>query len=230
MCWGHQVFCATSALDRERWNIGDHVNGDSTNAELSRRTINSVNQLSVYGAVADWCEELAQQMTAQASSSIGKPTAQVNEQLDSPLAAEDVSAIMTSLETNVSGDKISLPAGLGGGKGGTKLPRDPGHGVPGNVRTGKETWLVRVLNEPVGWTTSSLWVEPVCLSLSNCVAVGTFCAWTGWGLSFILLCLFVVVSNQKVERWTCPSSEEFLSAEKLRWVVFVPTACAEKWC
>ena len=33
---------------------------------------------------------------------------------------------------------------------------------------------------------------------------------------------------QKVEMWTCPSSEEFLSAEKLRGVVFVPGACAEK--
>ena len=151
MCCGHQVFCATSALDRETWNIVDHVNGDSTNAELLCRTINSVNQLSFFGAVADWCEELAQQMPALASSSIGKPTAQVNEQLDSPLAPEDVTVIMTSLETNVSGDKnLSLPAGLGGGKGGTKLSRDPGHGVPGNVQTGKETWLVRVLNEPVG--------------------------------------------------------------------------------
>ena len=32
---------------------------------------------------------------------------------------------------------------------GTKLSHGPGHAVPGNVRTGKETWLVRVLNEPV---------------------------------------------------------------------------------
>ena len=125
-------------LEKERWNIIDHFSGDVTNAELSCRTINSVNQLSVYGAVADWCEELAQQMLAQASSSIGKPTAQVNEQLDGPLAPEDVTAIVTSPETDVSGDKISLSAaGLEGGKGGTKLSRDPGHGVPGNVRNWK---------------------------------------------------------------------------------------------
>ena len=50
---------------------------------------------------------------------------------------------------------LSLPAGLGGGKCGTKLSHGPGHAVPGNVRTGKETWLVRVLNEPVSGTTSA---------------------------------------------------------------------------
>ena len=31
-----------------------------------------------------------------------------------------------------------------------KVAHGPGHAVPGNVRTGKETWLVRFLNEPVG--------------------------------------------------------------------------------
>ena len=45
---------------------------------------------------------------------------------------------------------LSLPAGLGDGKGGTKQSHGPGHAVPGNVRLGKETWLVRVLNELVG--------------------------------------------------------------------------------
>ena len=39
-----------------------------------------------------------------------------------------------------SGDNISLslPAGLGVGKGGIKLSHGPGHLVPGNVRRGKE--------------------------------------------------------------------------------------------
>ena len=35
-----------------------HFNGDSTNTELSLETIHSVNQLSVYGAVANWCHQL----------------------------------------------------------------------------------------------------------------------------------------------------------------------------
>ena len=41
---------------------------------------------------------------------------------------------------------LSLPAGLRDGKGGIKLSHGPGHPVPGNVRSGKETWLVRVLS------------------------------------------------------------------------------------
>ena len=50
---------------------------------------------------------------------------------------------------NVSNEALYV-IGLGDGKGGTKLSHGPGHAVPRNVRTGKETWLVRVLNEPVG--------------------------------------------------------------------------------
>ena len=49
------------------------------------------------------------------------------------------------------GDKISLCLqDWGDGQGGTKLSHGSGHAVPGNVRTGKETWLFRVLKEPVG--------------------------------------------------------------------------------
>ena len=33
------------------------IKGDSTTAELLFRVIISVNQLSIYGAVSDWCEE-----------------------------------------------------------------------------------------------------------------------------------------------------------------------------
>ena len=40
-----------------------HHNGDSSNAELLLRTITSVNQLSACGAISDWCEELAQQIS-----------------------------------------------------------------------------------------------------------------------------------------------------------------------
>ena len=38
-----------------------HYNGDLSNAEFLLRSIISVNQLSVYGAISDWCGELAQQ-------------------------------------------------------------------------------------------------------------------------------------------------------------------------
>ena len=37
-------------------------NGESATAKLSSRILVSVSQLSIYGAVADWCEALAQQI------------------------------------------------------------------------------------------------------------------------------------------------------------------------
>ena len=61
---GHPVFRATSALDRGNGGkLPVHYNGDLSNAELLFRTITLVNQLSAYGAISDWCEELAQQIS-----------------------------------------------------------------------------------------------------------------------------------------------------------------------
>ena len=55
---GHPVFRPTSASDRgflrkKGGQLSIHFNGESANAELLFRTINSVNRLSVCGAVAD---------------------------------------------------------------------------------------------------------------------------------------------------------------------------------
>ena len=49
-----------------------------------------------------------------------------------------------------SGDNLSLPPRLGGGKGSPEPPYSIGHAVPRITRSGKETWLVWFLNEPVG--------------------------------------------------------------------------------
>ena len=65
------------------------------------RTIISVNQLSIYGEVAEWCGEVARQISAPASSSIGKPIAHMNEQLDCSLAPEEVTVVMKPSETDV---------------------------------------------------------------------------------------------------------------------------------
>ena len=60
---GHPIFRVTSALERgELKGRGKgvktiHFNGSSDTIELILRTIISVNQLSVYGAVADLCRE-----------------------------------------------------------------------------------------------------------------------------------------------------------------------------
>ena len=61
---GHHVFKSTSALSRGvlKQRIGRctiHFNGDSMNTELLFQTVHSVNQLSVYGAVANCCHQFA---------------------------------------------------------------------------------------------------------------------------------------------------------------------------
>ena len=76
---GHLVFRASSALERgELKSKGKgvktiHFNGSDETIELILRTIISVNQLSIYGAVADLCKELARD-----SSKAGKPAANEN--------------------------------------------------------------------------------------------------------------------------------------------------------
>ena len=91
-CWGHDaqhsesrhlVFCAASALERgELKSEGKgmktihYFNGSDGTIELILRTIIPANQLSVYGAVADLCGEVARD-----SRGTGKPAA--NENLES---------------------------------------------------------------------------------------------------------------------------------------------------
>ena len=58
---GHTVFKSIFALGRgilEQKNNRDtiHFNADASNTELLFRIIHSVNQLSFYGAVSNWCE------------------------------------------------------------------------------------------------------------------------------------------------------------------------------
>ena len=61
---GHPIFRATSALERgelrskEKGKKSIHVDGSEEIIELILRTIVSVNQLSIYGAVADLCNGL----------------------------------------------------------------------------------------------------------------------------------------------------------------------------
>ena len=61
----HPIFRASNPLERgELESKGGgkksiHFNGIDSNTELLFRIIQSVNQLSIYGAVADPCEELS---------------------------------------------------------------------------------------------------------------------------------------------------------------------------
>ena len=76
-----------------------HFNGDTSIVELSFRTLNSTNQLVLHGAVAGWCDEFAQQILGQSASSVERSIAKVSEQLDRPLAPEEVNTLVTAFET-----------------------------------------------------------------------------------------------------------------------------------
>ena len=84
-CFGSRIL-----EKQERWKIIDHYNGDLSIAELLLRTNISVNYLSVFGAIANWCGDLAQWMSDHAISSTGKPVAQMNEQLDCETCCEAI--------------------------------------------------------------------------------------------------------------------------------------------
>ena len=67
---GHPIFRGISALDggvlkRKSGRCTIHFTAESSIAELLFRTIHSANQLSIHGAVASWCEKLAQLIPGQ---------------------------------------------------------------------------------------------------------------------------------------------------------------------
>ena len=55
-----------------------HFSADPSHADLLLRTINSANQLSIYGAIADWRDELTQQILGNLFSSMEKSIAKAN--------------------------------------------------------------------------------------------------------------------------------------------------------
>ena len=62
----HPIFCASSAFERRDLKSKGcgkksiHFNDSDKNIELILRTVISANQLSVYGAAADLCDELSE--------------------------------------------------------------------------------------------------------------------------------------------------------------------------
>ena len=77
---GHPVFRGSSAFERGdlkskgKGELSIHFNGSDEAVEVILRTVISVNQLSVYGAVAELCEELAWEI-ATCSTGTEQPVA-----------------------------------------------------------------------------------------------------------------------------------------------------------
>ena len=82
---GPPVFGGSSAFERGdlkskgKGQLSIHFNGSDETVEVMLRTVISVNWLSVYGAVAQMCEELAWEMS-KSSKSTGKPVAPNNQE------------------------------------------------------------------------------------------------------------------------------------------------------
>ena len=80
---GHPLFRGTCRLSRAPLKskgggkTSIHFNADPHTADLLLLTIVFVNQLSIYGAVADWCHELTQRAEAHLSLSTGRPVAEM---------------------------------------------------------------------------------------------------------------------------------------------------------
>ena len=88
---GHPIFRASSAFQRvklrskEGGKKSKHFNGSDENIELLLRTVISANQLSIYGAIADLCNELPKDLRAP-----GKPAAPEHlETMEIPSPAEE---------------------------------------------------------------------------------------------------------------------------------------------
>ena len=99
---GHLAFRGTSALSRgplKSEGGGEtsiHCNAEPTTAEQLLRIIVRVNQLSVCGAVADWCQDLAQRIKSHSSPCKETPTANVDNAPASRVPSEDVSNLTKS--------------------------------------------------------------------------------------------------------------------------------------
>ena len=77
-----------------------HFTAESSNTEPLFRTIHSANQQSIYGAVANWSDELTQLIPGQAHFSMENSVAKVNEQLSQKLEPQEVDSLVQTPRRN----------------------------------------------------------------------------------------------------------------------------------
>ena len=106
---GHRAFRGSSAFERGSLRskgcgkLSFHFCGHTDTAEVVLRTVTSVNQLSVYGAVADMCDELDLRIS-DCSKSSGRPVAEDKSEI--MVVPTDLSTTTKPVQTNepVQGD------------------------------------------------------------------------------------------------------------------------------
>ena len=100
---GHPIFRGTSAIERGilkskgGGKTSFRFSGDSESIEVIIRTVISADQLSIYGAVEDMCEESIR-LFSEVSTNTTKPVAR--EELETGDPTQDVSSIKNSRPTN----------------------------------------------------------------------------------------------------------------------------------
>ena len=102
---GHPIFRGINALNRgvlkrKGGRCTIHFTGESPNAELLFRTIHSANQLSIFGAVASWCENLAQLIPGQTYVFTEKYVAKANDQSSQKLEPQEVDSLVQTPRRN----------------------------------------------------------------------------------------------------------------------------------
>ena len=102
---GHPEFKSISALSRgilkqKTGKTSIHFNGDSMNTELLFQTIHSVNQLSVYGAVANWCYRFG-----STEEEKGRASILVDNKILTKLKPEEVQ-LLVSPPTRATGNRM----------------------------------------------------------------------------------------------------------------------------
>ena len=109
---GHPVFRGSGAFERGdlkskgKGQLSMYFNGSDKTVEVMLRTVISVNRLSVYGAVAQMCEELAWEMSKSSRSTV-KPVAPNNlETMEMPPAEVSKKDQISPTDARVQGDLL----------------------------------------------------------------------------------------------------------------------------
>ena len=110
---GHPVFKGLSALNRgtlrrKGGRCTFHFNADSSNSGFLFRTSHSANQLSTYGAVSSWCEELAQRIPSRNELTVDKYVAKENEHLLTNVKPQEVNSLVQTprSDNEASGNRL----------------------------------------------------------------------------------------------------------------------------
>ena len=94
---GYQCFEPLTS-EKKRWVM--HCTLQCGFVELMFRTIHSVNQLSIFGAVASWCDDLAQRILGQNELIMEKSVAEENEHLLENVKPQEVSSLVQTPRSN----------------------------------------------------------------------------------------------------------------------------------